>query len=303
MELDKLKRDLESIIDVESIKYNEPMKNHTSFKVGGPADIFVLPHNKNEIVKVIKILKDYKTPFIVIGNGSNLIVKDGGLRGAVICLTGLNKVYTNEVKLYAEGGVLLSSASNEALRNSLKGFEFASGIPGTIGGAVTMNAGAYGPEVKDVILSAEVMDLEGNIYELNCEELEFSYRSSVIQRNNLIVLSAVFNLESGDYEIIKNRMDELNTRRRDKQPLAFPSAGSTFKRPEGHFAAKLIEDSGLKGARIGGAMVSEKHSGFIINYEDSTARDILNLISEVKARIKEKYDIVLETEVKIIGED
>lgn len=303
MELVLEKRELENIVDAESIKYNEPMSRHTSFKVGGPADIFITPKTKVEVQELIKYFKEKNLPYIVIGNGSNLLVRDGGLRGAVICLTELNKAYVEGNKLHAECGVLLSTASNEALKNSLKGFEFASGIPGTVGGAVTMNAGAYGPEIKDVIESAEVMDIEGNIFSLNLEELDLSYRNSIVQKNNYIVLDAVFKLENGNYTDIKNRMDELNKRRRDKQPLSYPSAGSTFKRPEGYFAAKLIEDCGLKGMKIGGAMVSELHSGFIINYDNSTAADILNLIKEVQRIVMEKYNVRMETEVKIIGEE
>lgn len=303
MEIVTLKNELENLIDTKSIKYNEPMKNHTSFKVGGPAQVFITPKNKEEVAVLIKFFRKHNTPFLVIGNGSNLLVKDGGIRGAVICLNALNKIYVDGLKLHAECGALLSSASNEALKNELKGFEFASGIPGTVGGAVTMNAGAYGPEIKDVIESAEVMDMDGNIFTLSLEELELSYRNSIIQRKHYIVLDAVFNLEKGNYTDIKNRMDELNSRRSDKQPLTYPSAGSTFKRPNGYFAAKLIEDCGLKGLKVGGAMVSEKHSGFIINYENSTALDILDLIHMVQKIVFEKYDVKMETEIKIIGED
>ena len=303
MEFRTFTRELEKLIDVESIKYNELMKKHTSFKVGGPADIFITPQKKEELSRVVKFFSTNQIPYIVIGNGSNLLVKDGGLRCAVICLTDLNDVYVDDLKLYAGCGALLSTASNIALKNSLKGMEFASGIPGTVGGAVTMNAGAYGPEIKDVIECANVMDLEGNIFKLNKEELEFTYRHSIIQKKNYIVIDAEFALEKGNLKDIKNRMDELNGRRCDKQPLCYPSAGSTFKRPNGYFAAKLIEDCGLKGMRIGGAMVSEKHSGFIINYEDSSAKDILELINMVERTVKENCNINLETEVKIIGED
>lgn len=303
MDQDMLKKELENIIDVKSIIYNEPMKKHTSFKVGGPADIYITPRTREEIGMLIKFFRKKEIPFIVIGNGSNLLIKDGGLRGAVICLTALNKIHVEGQRLFAECGALLSSASNEALKNNLKGLEFASGIPGTIGGAVTMNAGAYGPEMKDVIECAEVIDIDGNIFKLCLDELDFSYRNSIIQKNNYIVLNAIFKLEVGDYSNIKNRMDELNKRRSDKQPLSFPSAGSTFKRPEGYFAAKLIEDSGLKGMRLGGAMVSDKHSGFIINYENSSAADILKLIHEVQRIVNEKFNVKMETEVKILGEE
>jgi UDP-N-acetylmuramate dehydrogenase len=303
MEFRTITRELEALIDVRSIKYNELMKNHTSFKVGGPADIFITPQKIEDLSKLVKFFNTKQIPYIVIGNGSNLLVRDGGLRSAVICLTDLNEIYTDDLKLCAGCGALLSATSNMALKNSLKGMEFASGIPGTVGGAVTMNAGAYGPEIKDVIECVSVMDVEGNIFKLKSEELEFTYRHSIIQKKNYIVVDAVFALEKGNSKDIKNRMDELNGRRSDKQPLCYPSAGSTFKRPNGYFAAKLIEDCGLKGLRIGGAMVSEKHSGFIINYENSSANDILELINKVEKTVKENYNINLETEVKIIGED
>jgi UDP-N-acetylmuramate dehydrogenase len=303
MDFNILKDELEKIVDVESIKYNELMKNHTSFKVGGPADIFITPKKIEDLSALIKYFKNKNVDFIVIGNGSNLLVRDGGLRGAVICLTALKNIFIEGCKLYAECGALLSATSNAALSSNLKGMEFASGIPGTVGGAVTMNAGAYGPEIKDVIESACVMDMEGNIFRLTKDELDFTYRHSIIQRNNYIVLDAIFSLVPGSYEEIKNRMDELNGRRSDKQPLTYPSGGSTFKRPNGYFAAKLIEDCGLKGLRVGGAMVSEKHSGFIINYENGCANDILELINMVERIVKENCGIDLETEVKIIGEN
>jgi UDP-N-acetylmuramate dehydrogenase len=303
MTFDTLKEELKNIIDINKISFNELMKNHTSFKVGGPADVFASPSTIEELAALIKFFSDQNIPIIVIGNGSNLLVKDGGIRGAVICLTAIRTLRVEGLRLYAAAGALLSAASNEALRQSLKGMEFASGIPGTVGGAVTMNAGAYGPEIKDIIEGATVMDYDGNTFYLTREELELSYRNSIIERKHYIVLEAVFKLEIGNAADIKNRMDELNRRRSDKQPLSYPSAGSTFKRPEGYFAAKLIEDSGLKGFSLGGAMVSEKHSGFIINYKDSTATDILKLIQNVKSIVNEKFGVIMETEVKIIGEE
>lgn len=303
MNLVSLRSELENIIDINYTKYNEPMKNHTYFKVGGPADIFITPQRSEELSIIIKFLGKRDVPFMIIGNGSNLLVRDGGIRGVVICLTKLNNVYVEEMKVHSQCGALLCNVSTSALKGNLKGLEFISGIPGTIGGAVTMNAGAYGPEIKDVIESASVMDMKGNIFNLSNEELEFGYRNSIVQKNKYIVLDAVFALEVGNSKDIKNRMDELNKRRSDRQPLNFPSAGSTFKRPNGYFAAKLIEDCGLKGMRVGGAMVSEKHSGFIINYENSTAKNILELIQKVQDIVKEKYGITMETEVKIIGED
>lgn len=303
MSLEKLKLELERIIPEESIKYNEPMKNHTSFKVGGPVDILLMPKTPTEVGEAIKLCKSHGIDFYIIGNGSNLIVKDGGYRGAIIKLTCLNNVSSNGEYLRAEAGASLSHTAKEALKYSLKGMEFASGIPGTVGGAVTMNAGAYGPEIKDVIDHAIVMDMEGNQFKLNRDGLELSYRHSIIQTNNYIVLEAVFKLEHGNYDDIKDRMDDLNKRRADKQPLEYPSAGSTFKRPTGYFAGKLIEDSGLKGMVNGGASISEKHAGFVINHDNATAKDVLGLIKRVQSIIKEKYDVNLEPEVRIIGEE
>ncbi len=303
MSLDLIKEELQEIVDRDCIKYDEPMKNHTSFKVGGPVDILVIPNKIEQVEKIINACKKHKINYFVMGNGSNLIVRDGGFRGVVIKLTPINSIMIDGNIVKAEAGVLLSTLSKEILRSSLKGFEFASGIPGTVGGAVAMNAGAYGPEIKDILESALVLDNDGNIISLSNKEMDFSYRSSIVQKKNYIVLEATFKLEEGNYDEIKNRMDELNKRRVDKQPLNYPSAGSTFKRPEGHFAGKLIEDSGLKGKAIGGACVSEKHAGFIINYNNATASDVLGLINFVKETIKENYGVTLEAEVKVIGEE
>lgn len=303
MSLDLIKEELQEIVDRDCIKYDEPMKNHTSFKVGGPVDILVIPNKIEQVEKIINVCKKHKINYFVMGNGSNLIVRDGGFRGVVIKLTPINSIMIDGNIVKAEAGVLLSTLSKEILRSSLKGFEFASGIPGTVGGAVAMNAGAYGPEIKDILESALVLDNDGNIISLSNKEMDFSYRSSIVQKKNYIVLEATFKLEEGNYDEIKNRMDELNKRRVDKQPLNYPSAGSTFKRPEGHFAGKLIEDSGLKGKAIGGACVSEKHAGFIINYNNATAADVLELINFVKETIKENYGVTLEPEVKVIGEE
>lgn len=303
MSLDLIKEELQEIVDRDCIKYDEPMKNHTSFKVGGPVDILVIPNKIEQVERIIESCKKHKINYFVMGNGSNLIVRDGGFRGVVIKLTPINSIMIDGNIVKAEAGVLLSTLSREILRSSLKGFEFASGIPGTVGGAVAMNAGAYGPEIKDILESALVLDNDGNIISLSNKEMDFSYRSSIVQKKNYIVLEATFKLEEGSYDEIKNRMDELNKRRVDKQPLNYPSAGSTFKRPEGYFAGKLIEDSGLKGKAIGGACVSEKHAGFIINYNNATAADILGLINFVKETIKENYGVTLEPEVKVIGQE
>ncbi|EYE88606.1 UDP-N-acetylenolpyruvoylglucosamine reductase [Fervidicella metallireducens AeB] len=301
MNLDKIKQELESIVGSNLIRYDEPMKNHTSFKVGGPADILVTPETISEISNIIRLCNINNTPYFIMGNGSNLIVKDGGYRGVIIKLTSLNDITIEGNKLTAKAGAFLSKAAFEAYRNSLKGMEFASGIPGTVGGAVAMNAGAYGGEIKDIIESATVLDKGGNIIILSNEQLNLSYRHSVIHDKDYIVVEAVFRLQEGNPEEIKLLMDDLNGRRVAKQPLNYPSAGSTFKRPTGYYAGKLIEDAGLKGASYGGAMVSEKHAGFIINYDNASASDILNLIKKVQSVVKEKFNVELEPEVKIIG--
>lgn len=303
MNLEELKIELSSILDEEEIKYNEPMKNHTSFKVGGPCDILVIPKTKEKLVLALSKIYNANVPYFVMGKGSNLIVKDGGFRGVILKLTGLDYILVRDNKVIAGGGASLSNTAREALTNSLKGMEFASGIPGTVGGAVAMNAGAYGGEIKDIIEWAECIDQHLNLIKLSKEELDLSYRHSKVHDENLVVVEACFNLEKGNYEETKAYMEDLNRRRLEKQPLNYPSAGSTFKRPPGYFAGKLIEDSGLKGYRCGGAMVSEKHAGFVINYDNATARDVLDVIKHVQKTVFEKFGVTLETEVKIIGEE
>ncbi|MBE6047726.1 MAG: UDP-N-acetylmuramate dehydrogenase, partial [Clostridium sp.] len=229
--------------------------------------------------------------------------KDGGMRGVVIALTKLNKIQSKGNFIKADAGVLLKDVSDKAVENSLTGFEFACGIPGSVGGAVFMNAGAYGGEIKNVILEAEVMDNEGNIIVLSKDELELGYRTSKVMKENLIVISAIFQLELGEKEVIESRVEELTRKREEKQPLEYPSAGSTFKRPEGYFAGKLIQDAGLKGYSIGGAAVSEKHSGFVINKNGATAKDILDLIKYVQQEVYKQFGVELHTEVRILGED
>jgi len=294
---------LKSILREEEIKLNVLMKNCTSFKVGGPADIFVTPDSYEKIRQIIRVCKDSEVPYFILGRGSNLLVKDGGIRGVVISLSKLNKIKVEGERVITQSGALLSKVTHAALEASLTGLEFANGIPGSVGGAVTMNAGAYNGEISQVIESTLVIDDKCEIRRLSKEELELSYRMSAILKYNYVVLEATFKLQKGDYNVIKARMDDLMGRRREKQPLEYPSAGSTFKRPEGYFAGKLIEDSGLKGTRIGGAEVSMKHSGFIINKENATAKDILDLIKLVQDRVKQKFNVELNTEVRIIGED
>lgn len=294
---------LRRIIDEKNIELNAKMKEHTSFKVGGPVDVLVTPIDYNEIINIIKLCKDYKVPFYIIGNGSNLLVKDGGIRGVVIKLTKLDKITVDGEKINAQGGATIAETSRVARDASLTGLEFACGIPGSIGGALAMNAGAYDGEMSMVVESSLVLDGHGNFLHLNKEQLELEYRMSAILKNNYVVLEVTFQLKKGDYGKIKNRIDELMQRRREKQPLEYPSAGSTFKRPTGYFAGKLIQDSGLKGKSVGDAEVSVKHSGFIINKGNAKAKDILDLIEIVQNTVKEKFNVELHPEVRIIGED
>lgn len=294
---------LAKIIDGNNIFIDEPMKNHTSFKVGGPVDILTTPTNFDEVKEIIKLCKDNNTQYYIIGNGSNLLVKDGGIRGIVIKLSKLNNIKLNDDFIVSESGVLLSQVSNFALKSNLTGFEFACGIPGSVGGAVTMNAGAYNGEISNVIHSAKVIINSCEIVELSKEELELGYRMSSILKYGYTVLEVTFKLQKGEHEKIQKRIQDLSRRREERQPLEYASAGSTFKRPDGFFAAKLIEDCNLKGKCIGGAEVSIKHSGFIINKGNATAKNILDLIGFVQNTVQEKYQIELHTEVRIIGED
>ncbi len=283
---------------------DEPMKKHTSFKIGGPVDILVIPDNVDEIIESIKMCRDRGLDFRILGNGSNLLVKDKGIRGIMIKIAdNLKNITVDEDKLTVEAGALLSTTSKFALKNSLSGFEFAGGIPGTIGGAVTMNAGAYGGEMKDIVESVKCIDQNGDIIYLTNEEMNFCYRNSRVEQENLIVLEVELRLVSAPYEDIKSKMDELNLKRTTKQPLNLPSGGSTFKRPEGYYAAQLIEDAGLKGKKHGNAQVSEKHAGFIVNLGQASCEDILGLVDIVKNTVNEKFGVELETEIKIIGAD
>ncbi|WP_291649816.1 UDP-N-acetylmuramate dehydrogenase [Clostridium sp.] len=287
----------------ENIILDAEMKNYVHFRVGGPADILLIPENKEQVIRTIEICKEKNIPFYVVGNGSNLLVKDGGIEGVVIKLNEVKNINVYGDIVEAECGAMLKDVSNAALKSSLTGFEFACGIPGTVGGAVFMNAGAYNGEIANVIESAEVIDNEGRILTLSKDELELGYRSSVVMKKNYIVLSARFELQNGDEKEIKEAVDDLTCKRESKQPLEYPSAGSTFKRPEGYFAGKLIQDAGLKGYSIGGAAVSEKHSGFVINKNGATAKDILDLIAYIQSEVKRQFDVELHPEVRIIGED
>ena len=287
----------------DQIIIDADMKDYIYFKVGGYADILLTPNNPTQVIKTIKVCNDNKIPYYIFGNGSNILVRDGGIRGVVIKLSNMDEITVDGEKVMASCGALLKDVSKKALENSLTGFEFACGIPGSIGGAVFMNAGAYDSEVKNVIESAQVITKEGNIISLSKEELDLGYRTSKVMKEGYIVLSAIFSLKKGDNQKIKSRIDELTERRESKQPLEFPSAGSTFKRPEGHFAGKLIQDSGLKGYSIGGAAVSVKHSGFVINKGNATAKDILDLIEHIQKEVKKHFGVDLLPEVRIIGEE
>lgn len=295
---------LNNVIAKDSILINEPMSRHTTFRVGGPADFFVTPKAKEEVRDVIRICKEAGMPYYIIGNGSNLLVSDAGYRGVIVQIyKEMNEVKVEGDLVKAQAGALLSGIAAKALGAELSGFEFASGIPGTIGGACVMNAGAYGGEMKDVLESVTVLTGEGKIIELGRNELELGYRTSVIAKKGYIVLGAVLKLERGDGEKIKTYMDELKEKRVTKQPLEYPSAGSTFKRPEGYFAGKLIEDAGLRGFQVGGAQVSEKHCGFVINRDHATAADIMELMRQVQSRVKENSGVDLEPEVKRLGDE
>lgn len=295
--------ELKTIMQCENFEVNVPMKDHTSFKVGGPVDYLITPEFFDEVVAVIKLCNEYSVPYFILGKGSNLLVKDGGIRGVVIKLTKLNKIIVEGERIKAFSGAELKDICTEALNSNLTGLEFACGIPGSVGGALTMNAGAYYGEMSQVVESALVVDKDGNYMELNKEQLELGYRMSSILKYGYSVLEVRFKLCKGDYKLIKDRIDDLTKKRSEKQPLEYASAGSTFKRPEGHFAAKLIEDSGLKGAAVGDAIVSPKHSGFIINKGNARATDVLKLIEIVQERVKQQYNVELHTEVRILGEE
>ncbi|MBQ8298942.1 MAG: UDP-N-acetylmuramate dehydrogenase [Clostridia bacterium] len=297
--MEKILEKLKQITSEENIYCNEPMKNHTTFKTGGNADILVIPTSKEELVECLKL----DVPKFIIGNGSNLVVKDGGLRGLVIKTTKVNNMHVDGEAIEAETGCFLGKIAMLARDNSLTGFEFASGIPGTLGGAVSMNAGAYGGEIKDVVIESTYADLNGNIHTILNDEHEFGKRKSFFTGKDYVILSSKIQLKQGNYEEIKRKMDELREARNTKQPVTMPSAGSVFKRPEGFFAGKLIEDSGLKGYRIGGAEVSTLHAGFIVNAGGATSKDILDLIKHIQETVQKNYGVMLETEVKIIGED
>ena len=287
----------------ENVRRQEPMSLHTTFRIGGPADLFVMPGSIQAVADSIRICKETQTPYAVIGNGSNLLVSDAGYRGVIIQIgRNLNQITGNGEEIRAQAGAMLSVIAKTALLESLTGFEFASGIPGTLGGAVVMNAGAYGGEMKDVLTEVTVLTREGEIRTIPAEKLELGYRTSLAAKNGWIILEAVLRFQKGDAEAIRGRMEELKVQRVTKQPLDLPSAGSTFKRPEGYFAGKLIMDAGLRGFTVGGAQISEKHCGFVVNKGGATAEDVRNLICAVQKKVQEDAGVKLEPEVKFLGE-
>ena len=290
------------VLGKEQVLFEEPMKSHTTFRIGGPAEVFIMPKSVKQVQMAVKICQEEQIPYFILGNGSNLLVSDRGYRGVIIQMDrNMGEIQVEGTEIQAAAGALLSSIAVAARRESLTGFEFAGGIPGTLGGAVVMNAGAYGGEMKDIVETVEVLDMDTfEVKELKNEELEFSYRNSIIQNKNYIVLAIKLKLQKGNKEEIKAIYEDLREKRNSKQPLNFGSAGSTFKRPEGHFASKLIEDSGLKGYHINDAWVSEKHSGFVVNKGNASCKEILELIDHVKNVVFEKFGVKLEMEVKIL---
>ena len=293
--------ELYRIAGQQNVKIEEPMAKHTTFRIGGPAQYMVMPQTVEELGQVLVLCKAEQIPFFIVGHGSNLLVSDKGMTGVVIVLDQNFSQFSiagNTVKAMA--GAMLGRIGLAARDAGLTGFEFAAGIPGTLGGAIMMNAGAYGGEMKDIVQSVQLMDSDGNLSERTCEEMEFSYRHSAIEGTDYVVIGATLTLQPGDVSAITQRMEELASARREKQPLEYPSAGSTFKRPEGHFAGKLIMDAGLAGYQVGGAQVSEKHCGFVINKGGAT--DVMRLIEDVRQKVKDTFQVELEPEVRLTGD-
>lgn len=292
-------------LDERKISYrlNEPMRLYTTFKTGGPAELFIVPRDEDELKQILCFCSDTDTDYFVLGKGSNLLVSDDGIRNKAVIYIGDNFGYIKEIDdctFEAGAGASVASICKYALSKSLSGLEFAYGIPGSVGGAAFMNAGAYGGEVKDVISLCKHISAKGEIGSFADNELDFSYRHSIYSKGGYVITSVVFRLKKGDRSKIEEAMHDFISRRKDKQPLEYPSAGSVFKRPEGYFAGALIEQSGLKGKRIGGAMVSEKHAGFIINYDNATTQDVVNLIKHCQKTVKDKFSVDLETEIKFV---
>ena len=297
----KLSTELEKLRDVV-VQYHTPLKDYTSFRIGGPADIFLIPLQNRVLPEIIAILNNYQQDFFILGKGSNIIVGDQGIRGVVIYNARLNNIIIKDDQITAECGVTLAALAKQAMEAGLSGLEFASGIPGSLGGAIFMNAGAYGSEMKDIIVEVDVINNTGDVLTLNKQQLDLSYRHSILQEKSLIAFRVKLKLAPGDREQIKAQMKKLNQQRQEKQPLEWPSAGSVFKRPDGYYTGPLIEKAGLKGARVGDAQVSQKHAGFIINRGNATARDVIELIKKVQREVYQNSGIKLETEPRYIGE-
>lgn len=293
----------QEIMDSQRVLVQEPMSKHTTFRIGGPADYFLQPESAEEVQKILEICSRERVPWFILGNGSNLLVSDQGYRGVVIQLyRNMNRIVIEGSRIVAQSGVSLAVLSRKAMEASLTGLEFAGGIPGTLGGAVTMNAGAYGGEMKDVLEEITVLDSSGQQMILHADQLEMGYRTSIVKTKNYIVLEVSLRLRPGEKETIRAIMQDLAQRRASKQPLEYPSAGSTFKRPKGHFAGKLIMDAGLKGYRAGDAQVSEKHCGFVVNCGHATAADVAAVMKHVQKEVKRQFQVELEPEVKFLGD-
>lgn len=295
-------QDLKSLIPEDIIKVNEPLKRYTYTETGGNADFYLSPTKNEDVQAIVRYAKEKDIPVTYLGNGSNIIIREGGIRGIVISLLSLNHINVSDDAIIAGSGAAIIDVSRAARDHVLTGLEFACGIPGSVGGAVYMNAGAYGGEIKDCIDYALCVNEEGDLIQFTNKELELDYRNSIVQKQHLVVLEAAFTLEPGKLDEIQAKMDDLTERRESKQPLEYPSCGSVFQRPPGHFAGKLIQDSDLQGYRVGGVEVSKKHAGFMVNVDNGTATDYEDLIHHVQKVVKEKFDVELHREVRIIGE-
>lgn len=295
--------DAVKITGENNIKTNEDLSRYTTFKIGGAADYIAEPENAEQITALINLCDRYNIPYFILGNGSNVLASDKGYRGMIIHIyNNMNNITVDGCKITASAGASLIKTARTARDNGLTGMEFASGIPGTVGGAVYMNAGAYDGEIKNITASVKVLDKQGRLYDVCGDDMDFSYRHSLAEKKDLIIIEATFNLEKGDISVIDEKMKQLAEKRRSKQPLEYPSAGSTFKRPEGHFAGKLIMDSGLRGYSVGDAEISEKHCGFVINKGHATADEVMRLVDDVKNTVHDKFGVTLETEIKTLGE-
>ena len=299
-----IKKMLEEQLAPGSVCVNERMSKHTTFRIGGPASVFVTPESEEDLVAAIRICRSQGAPYFILGNGSNLLVSDQGYDGVVVHIgSGMKKITVKETQITAKSGAMLSQVAHAALEHGLTGMEFAAGIPGSLGGACMMNAGAYGGEMSQILVGVRALDPEGNVIDLATDQLDLGYRHSIMMEKQYVVMGARIQLKKGDPKLIQEKMNELKEKRVSKQPLEFPSAGSTFKRPEGAFAGKLIMDAGLRGLRVGDAMVSEQHCGFVINAGRATAKDVCSVIAHVQQVVMDKFGRKLEPEIRFLGFD